>query len=197
MLVPSIARAEPRTIRLLLLRGSCRGAATLALQERPMVEARTIKKMMQPDLASFSALALYARFEQVVRLILTALIALILCVALFHLGSRTLTLVLSDAIDPAYQATFQTVFGMVMTVLIALEFKHSVLVMLKRRQNVVQARTVVLIALLAIARKFIILDLTEAPPMTMIGLAAATLALGAVYWLIRDQDTRDEERRRL
>ena len=83
-----------------------------------------------------------------------------------------------------------------MTVLIALEFKHSVLVMLKRHQNIVQARTVILIALLAFVRKFIILDLAEAPPMTMIGLAAATLSLGSVYWLIRDQDERDEERRR-
>ena len=162
-----------------------------------MVEARTIKRMMQRDIASFNALDLYERFEQVVCLILTAFIALIICVALFHLGQRTLALLVSDAIDPANQSTFQTVFGMVMTVLIALEFKHSVLVMLKRHQNIVQARTVILIALLAVARKFIILDLSEAPPMTMIGLAAATLALGSVYWLIRDQDTRDEERRRL
>jgi uncharacterized membrane protein (DUF373 family) len=162
-----------------------------------MVEARTIKRMMQRDLASFSALDLYERFEQVVCLILTALIALIISVALFHLGDRTLKLLLSDAIDPANQSTFQTVFGMVMTVLIALEFKHSVLVMLKRHQNIVQARTVILIALLAVARKFIILDLSEAPPMMLIGLAAATLALGAVYWLIRDQDTRDEDRRQL
>jgi len=60
----------------------------------------------------------------------------------------------------------------------------------------VQARTVVLIALLAVVRKFIIFDIAEAPPSTMLGLAAATLALGAVYWLIRDQYERDEERRR-
>jgi uncharacterized membrane protein (DUF373 family) len=86
---------------------------------------------------------------------------------------------------------------MIMTVLIALEFKHSVLIMLKRHQNIVQARTVILIALLAVVRKLIILDLSEAPPLTTIGLAAATLALGTVYWLIRDQDDRDEQRRRL
>ncbi len=83
-----------------------------------------------------------------------------------------------------------------MTVLIALEFKHSVLIMLKRHQSSVQARTVILIALLAVVRKFIILDMSEGPPLTMIGLAAATLALGSVYWLIRDQDDRDEKRRR-
>ena len=65
-----------------------------------MVEARTIKRMLQRDLASFSALDQYERFEPVVCLILTAFIALIISVTLFHLGSRTLTLLLSDAIDP-------------------------------------------------------------------------------------------------
>ena len=168
----------------------CKGIA-------PMVESQTIRKLLQRDIASFNALDLYERFEQVVCLILTALIALIIGVALFHLASRILVLFLQDAIDPANQPTFQTVFGMIMTVLIALEFKHSVLIMLKRHQNIVQARTVILIALLAVVRKFIILDVSEAPPLTMIGLAAATLALGSVYWLIRDQDDRDEERRRL
>ena len=160
-----------------------------------MVESPTIRKMLQKDLASFNALDLYERFEQVVCLVLTALIALVIGVALYHLGRRILILLMQDAIDPANQGTFQTVFGMIMTVLIALEFKHSVLIMLKRHQNIVQARTVILIALLAVVRKFIILDLSEAPPLTMIALAAATLALGSVYWLIRDQDDKDEDRR--
>ncbi len=52
-------------------------------------------------------------------------------------------------------------------------------------------RTVVLIALLALVRKFIILDATKVEAMTLIGLAAAVLALGAVYWLVRDQDRQD------
>jgi uncharacterized membrane protein (DUF373 family) len=159
-----------------------------------MVDTQTIRKLLQKDIASFHALDIYERFEQVVCLVLTALIALVIGVALYHLGGRILALLIQDAIDPANQGTFQTVFGMIMTVLIALEFKHSVLIILKRHQNIVQARTVVLIALLAVVRKFIILDLAEAPPLTMLGLAAATLALGSVYWLIRDQDERDEKR---
>jgi len=154
----------------------------------------TLGSLLKKDMASFNALSLYERFEQLVCLILTALIALVIGVAVLHLATRIFGLL--NVIDPADQATFQTVFGMIMTVLIALEFKHSVLVILKRHQNIVQARTVVLIALLAIVRKFIILDLAEIQPLMMIGLAAALLALGAVYWLIRDQDDRDEDRRR-
>jgi uncharacterized membrane protein (DUF373 family) len=47
---------------------------------------------------------------------------------------------------------------------------------------------VLLIALLAIARKFVILDLHEVGPAEMLGLAAVALALGVTYWLIRDRD---------
>jgi uncharacterized membrane protein (DUF373 family) len=47
---------------------------------------------------------------------------------------------------------------------------------------------VILIALLAIVRKLIILDLTSTDALQLFALAAAILALGAVYWLVRDQD---------
>ena len=46
----------------------------------------------------------------------------------------------------------------------------------------------ILIALLAIVRKLIILDLTSTDALQLFALAAAILALGAVYWLVRDQD---------
>ena len=49
-------------------------------------------------------------------------------------------------------------------------------------------RTVILLALLAIVRKLIILDLATTQAMQLVALAAAILALGVVYWLIRDQD---------
>ena len=81
---------------------------------------------------------------------------------------------------------------MIVTVLIALEFNHTLLGVLERRHSIVQVRTVVLIALLAIARKFLILDLAEAEATKLLGLGAAALALGAVYWLVREQDRRDE-----
>ncbi len=82
---------------------------------------------------------------------------------------------------------------MIFTVIIALEFKKSLLVLAERRDNVVQIRSVVMIALLAICRKVIILDLTETDASHILALAAAILALGVVYWLIRDTDQRPRE----
>jgi uncharacterized membrane protein (DUF373 family) len=55
----------------------------------------------------------------------------------------------------------------------------------------VQVRTVILLALLAIVRKLIILDLATTDATQLFALAAAILALGVVYWLIRDQDRRE------
>jgi uncharacterized membrane protein (DUF373 family) len=59
-----------------------------------------------------------------------------------------------------------------------------------REQSIIQTKVVLLIALLALARKFIILDLKETTPDQMLGLAAITLALGVTYWLMRDRDDR-------
>ena len=63
---------------------------------------------------------------------------------------------------------------------------------MKREQSVVQVRTVILIALLAVAGKFIIIDLSSATANQFIALAAGILALGGVYWLVRDQDSKDD-----
>jgi uncharacterized membrane protein (DUF373 family) len=82
---------------------------------------------------------------------------------------------------------------MVFTVIIALEFKRSLLVVAERSRSVVQVRAVILLALLAVVRKLLIIDLSSTDGLQLLALAAAILALGAVYWLIRDQDRRDTE----
>jgi uncharacterized membrane protein (DUF373 family) len=124
-------------------------------------------------------------------LILTALIAIVIVAAVWSLALKILHgLVLAGDLDPTDHVVFQSVFGMVFTVIIALEFKRSLLVVTERRETVVQVRAVILIALLAIVRKPIILDLSTANAAEIVARAAAELALGAVYWLIRDQDRR-------
>jgi uncharacterized membrane protein (DUF373 family) len=79
---------------------------------------------------------------------------------------------------------------MIFTVIIALEFKKSLLVIAERRENVVQIRSVIMIALLAICRKVIILDVKETDALQIVALAAAILALGIAYLLICDSDQR-------
>jgi uncharacterized membrane protein (DUF373 family) len=68
--------------------------------------------------------------------------------------------------------------------------------MVKRQESIVQVRTVVLIAMLAVIRKFIIIDLSSETANQLFALAAGVVALGAVYWLVRDQDRKDDIDRR-
>ncbi len=136
-------------------------------------------------------MTLYERFEQAVIVVLTGIIMVIVLAALWQLLREVALRIVFGALDPLDYATFQTVFGMVFTVVIALEFKRSLLVAMERRFGIVQVRSIILIALLAIVRKFIILDLGETASAKIAALAGAALALGAVYWLVRDQDMRE------
>src|SRR5438132_705980 len=138
----------------------------------------------------WAVLSYYQRFEELVALALTLVIALIILVALFRLTSSVITGLLFGVLDPLDPGIFQSVFGEILTLLIALEFNHTLQYVVKREQSIIQTKIVLLIALLAIARKFIILDLSSVDAAQLLGLAAITLALGIAYWLMRERDDR-------
>ena len=130
------------------------------------------------------------RFEHLVAFALGLVIAILVALALVQLLVRVVPLLLTGALDPLDHEVFQNLFGMVMTLLIALEFKHSIIRVALRHDGIVQVKTVVLIALLALSRKFIILDTKSTEPETVAAVAGATLVLGIVYWLLRERDDR-------
>ena len=135
----------------------------------------------------FDLLSFYEKFEHIIIFILTVLIAVFVVFAVWNLALKVFQSIASSSLDPTDYSVFQSVFGAILTVIIALEFKRSLLVSTERQQSVVQVRTVILIALLAIVRKLLILDVSQAPTQ-LFALATAIIALGAVYWLVRDQD---------
>lgn len=139
-------------------------------------------------------LTIYQRFETLVALVLTILVTLVIAVALYRLSVEIVTGLVFGALDPLDHRVFQTVFGQIMTVLIALEFNHTLRYVVTREQSIIQAKAVILIALLAMARRFIVLDFTGATSIEMFGLAAVTLALGGTYWLMRERDARSERK---
>ena len=142
----------------------------------------------------WQTLSIYEKFEQTVVSVLTLVIAGIVTIATWQLLLHSLNLVESHLVNLADSQVFQSIFGMVLTVLIALEFKHTLLVVRHHRRAIVQVRAVVLIALLALVRRFIILDLYQTTPSVIAALAGATLALGVVFWLVGsyEQQGRDE-----
>jgi len=136
------------------------------------------------------ALTFYQRFESGVAFALTLIISLVIVVALYRLIIEVIGDLVFGALNPLDHMVFQTVFGEILTVLIALEFNHTLQYFVTREQSVIQTKIVLLIALLALARKVIILDLQETTTHELLGLAGVTLALGITYWLLRERDDR-------
>ena len=141
---------------------------------------------------------LYQRFEQTVTIILSGLLIVVILAALWNLFVRIVFgLVLQGALDPTRHEVFQAVFGAIFTVIIALEFKRSIIVSIKTHDTVFHVRAVVLVTLLALLRKFIILDLSQTEAATIAALGFSTLAVGGIYWFVRWQDEEVEARREL
>ncbi|WP_282129457.1 phosphate-starvation-inducible PsiE family protein [Roseobacter litoralis] len=80
----------------------------------------------------------------------------------------------------------QILFGMVMTVLIALEFGNSILRHLRDHSTIIQAREVILIGMMAVVRKVMIIDLSVASPLHLAALGAVAVSLASAFWFMRD-----------
>ena len=74
------------------------------------------------------------------------------------------------------------VFAAFLAVLIAIEIFVNITLYL--RDDVIHVKLVIATALMAIARKVIVLDLTTLAPMYLFAIGVIVLALGVTYWLV-------------
>ena len=137
-----------------------------------------------------SALSIYQRFEALVAFVLTFVIALVVVVALYRLVVGVAQSLVLESLNPLDHAVFQRVFGQIMTLLIALEFNHTLRHVITGDRGIIHTKTVILIAELALARKIIIADLFQEGSTSTLALAVLMLALGVTYWLMRERDDR-------
>ena len=142
-----------------------------------------------PEICSrWSELSQYRRFERLVSLILTLAIGLLVLVAIFYLLTNVFTLLFVETGDPFNFRLFQAVFDMVLTILIAMEFNNSIVRTMEeegRLGGFVHVEVVVLIAIMAVVRKFMVMDVEALDPQHLLGLGGAILALGGTYWLLK------------
>jgi len=128
------------------------------------------------------------KIEYVVSVVLVVIISAVVIIALIRLGKNVFTMLVLNALDPLDFKVFQFIFGNMLTLFIAIEFLHSIQGVLQRIGHIIEVRTILLIAMLAIARKFIVMD-KSTPPETMAALAFILLALGGVYWILKNKRT--------
>ncbi|MCV2884542.1 phosphate-starvation-inducible PsiE family protein [Aestuariibacter sp. AA17] len=75
-------------------------------------------------------------------------------------------------------------FGAFMAVLIAIEILINITIYL--REDVIHVKIVMATALMAIARKVIVLDFTEVSPEYVYGIGVVVIAMSIGYWLIHN-----------
>jgi uncharacterized membrane protein (DUF373 family) len=132
----------------------------------------------------------YQRFEAAIALVLTVVVGAVIVVALYRLIVSVTIILVLQSLNPLDHAVFQRVFGEIMTLLIALEFNHTLQFVVNGERGIIHTKLVLLIAQLALARKVIIMDLFQAQPSSLLALAALVFSLGVTYWLVRERDDR-------
>ncbi|BCI65791.1 hypothetical protein AAJCM20276_04150 [Acetobacter aceti] len=130
--------------------------------------------------------SIFDLFEEIAMLVLTLCIMVVAALGLIHVLYAVFEMLRTATLSPTNPVVLQSLFGLFFTVLIALEFKHSILVSPDTpSHSMVRMRSVLLIGMMATVRKFIVLDLSGLDVMEVLALSAAILALGIVYWLVR------------
>lgn len=133
---------------------------------------------------------IYTLFEMTVSGVLLFFVSLIILYSLVVLAMLLYSELLAGA-HMLESTALKDTFGLILSVLILIEFNHSIALGMRRRSGVLQVRVIVVIAIIVIARKLILLDYAAASLQTLLGLGGLALALGALYWLLSNIERHD------
>jgi uncharacterized membrane protein (DUF373 family) len=130
-------------------------------------------------------LDLLKKFEKAITVTLVVLMAIVVLLATIELG----WIIIKDIITPPVFLLeieeLLDIFGLFLLVLIGVELLETIKAYVK--ENVVHYEVVLTVAMIAIARKVIILDVKELPSMTLVGIAAIIVALSAAKFYYRSE----------
>lgn len=117
--------------------------------------------------------------------IVLILMTIVVAISIVELG----IVLYIDLFDPTDDVLFLEIdelfriFGFFFIILIGFELVETVEMYFK--DNVIHAEVVLLVAVIAVSRKVILLDLEKYDPLAIIGLGIIIVALGACYWFIK------------
>ncbi len=147
-----------------------------------MLWLRRLKNRLSQIGSDENFLKLIEITESIVSKILSLLMVIVIFVAMLDLAWFLLLELFSSPYG-FFNRTLIEIFGLFLSVLIALEILENITAYL--RKHVVQVELVIVTSLTAVARKIIILDLEKVSGIGIIGLATAILALSLSYWIVR------------
>ena len=115
------------------------------------------------------------KVERVVVVSLLIMMALVVCLSTVELGWFIIKDVITPPIFLLEIDELLDIFGMFLLVLIGVELLETVKMYLT--QKTVHVEVVFMVAMIAIARKVIILDIKELPSLTLIGIGVIVVSL--------------------
>ena len=131
------------------------------------------------------------------KLVIIALSLMITITIFVTLAQAALVLFQTLASEQSFlnHNAFINVFGAFMTVLIAMEFNHTVFSTISGSSATVNVRSVLLVSLLALARKVVLIDLKDYDYTSIIALAVLIAGVTFAYWVVARFETPPEETR--
>ena len=124
-----------------------------------------------------------AKFQNAVLLALTWLMALVVLLATAEL----LYIIVREIATPPLVFLeidqLLNIFGHFLLVLIGIELLETFKIYIE--ENVINVQVVLLVAIIAIARKVIILDVKTLPSMTLVGIGVIVISLSIGYYLVK------------
>ncbi len=120
-------------------------------------------------------------FERVIVIALVVMMMLIILLATVELGRVIIVQILSSPNYLPEIAGLLDIFGFFLLILIGVELLETIKAYLQ--EHVVHVEIVLEVALIAVARKVVILDVKELSPLTLLGIAALLVTLAAAIFL--------------
>jgi uncharacterized membrane protein (DUF373 family) len=124
------------------------------------------------------------KFEKMIIIALVAMMALVLFLSTLEVA----WIIIKDIITPPVLLLdideLLEIFGLFMLVLIGIELLET-MVKTQQSQSTNRVKIVMAVAIIAIARKVIVLDVKELSGVAVLGIAAIILALSIGYYLIK------------
>ena len=134
------------------------------------------------------------KFEQIIVLCLISMMMLVVGLATIELGWIIIRDIITPPIILLEIDELLEIFGFFLLVLIGIELLETIKAYLMT--HVVHVEIVLEVALIAIARKVIILDLEKYESLTLVGIAALISAVALAFWVIKRYVKRMDQKQR-
>lgn len=129
---------------------------------------------------------LLKRLERTLLVVLTVMMALVLVLATLELGYVLIIDILRPPLFILEIDELLEIFGLFLLVLIGIELLDTMKAYMV--EKVVHVEIVFAVALIAVARKVIVLDLAKYPSLTLMAIGVIIIALSVGYYLIKRID---------